>query len=109
LRERNNIISSAGRDYAPRARLGFRTPAHSLEQRSTTAPSKTNRYAVELFRNEGMRLAIEAVLGQESNLKTALVLYNLMFAHYSGRLIMLRAGARVLARSDRPETMAASR
>jgi hypothetical protein len=56
-----------------------------------------------------MGSGIEAVLGQESNLKTALVLYNLMIAHYPGRLIMLCDRARVLARSDRPDPMAASR
>jgi hypothetical protein len=68
--------------------------------------ASTGRYAVELFRDESMGSGIEAVLGQESNLKTALVLYKLMVAHYPGRLIVLRDQARVLARSDRPDTTA---
>ena len=54
----------------------------------------TDRYAVELFRDQSRGSGIEAVLGQETNLKTALVLYNLMVAHYPGRLIMLCDRAR---------------
>jgi len=69
----------------------------------------TDRYAVELFRDQSRGSGIEAVLGQETNLKTALVLYNLMVAHYPGRLIMLCDRAHILARSDRPDTTAASR
>lgn len=68
--------------------------------------ASTGRYAVELFRDESVGSGIEAVLGQESNLKTALVLYKLMIAHYPGRLIVLCDQAHVLARSDRPATMA---
>jgi len=69
----------------------------------------TDRYAVELFRDQSRGSGIEAVLGKESNLKTAFVLYNLMVAHYPGRLIMLCDRARVLARSDHPDAMAATR
>jgi hypothetical protein len=68
--------------------------------------ASTGRYAVELFRDESVGSGIEAVLGQESNLKTALVLYKLMIAHYPGRLIVLCDQAPVLARSDRPAMMA---
>jgi hypothetical protein len=68
--------------------------------------ASTGRYAVELFRDESVGSGIEAVLGQESNLKTALVLYKLMIAYYPGRLIVLCDRARVLARSDRPAAMA---
>jgi len=63
------------------------------------------KYAVELFREGGVDAGIEAVFGGENNLKTALVFYKLMVAHYPSRLIMLCDGARVLARSDRPETI----
>ena len=71
--------------------------------------ASTGRYAVELFRDESVGSGIEAVLGQESNLKTALVLYNLMVAHYPGRLIILCDRAGVLARSDHAERMATNR
>jgi hypothetical protein len=75
-------------------------------ERHPTKLANTGRYAVELFRDESMGSGIEAVLGQESNLKTALVLYKLMVVHYPGRLIILCDQVRVLARSDRPDTMA---
>jgi hypothetical protein len=75
-------------------------------QRHPMKFASTGRYAVELFRDESMGSGIEAVLGKESNLKTALVLYKLMIAHYPGRLIVLCDQARVLARSDRPAMMA---
>jgi hypothetical protein len=78
-------------------------------ERHPTRFASTGKYVVELFRDESKGSGIEAVLGQESNLKTALVLYNLMVAHYPGRLIMLCDQARILARSDHPETMATSR
>ena len=68
-------------------------------------PTMKSKYAVELFREGGVYAGIEAVFGDEKNLKTALVFYKLMVAHYPRRLIMLRAGARVLARSDHPETI----
>jgi hypothetical protein len=106
LRTKDNIISPAARPRVPGAHLRFRTTTHSIERHPAKAPGTTNGYAVELFRGENMGSGIEAVLGQESNLKTALVLYNLMVAHYPGRLIMLCDGARVLARSDRLDTMA---
>jgi hypothetical protein len=109
LRKKDDIISSTGREWMPRARLRFRTATHSMERRPTKPLSTTNRYAVELFREASMGSGIEAVLGRESNLKTAFVLYNLMVAHYPGRLIMLCDRARVLARSDRPDATAASR
>jgi hypothetical protein len=80
-----------------------------MKRYPTKALGTASGYVVELFRGENAASGIEAVLGQESNLKTALVLYNLMVAHYPGRLIMLCNGARVLARSDRLQTMTVSR
>jgi hypothetical protein len=109
LRTKNEIISLAGRACVPRAGLRLRTITHSMERHPTKAPGTTSGFAVELFRGENMGSGIEAVVGQESNLKTALVLYNLMVAHYPGRLIILCDGARVLARSDRLDTMTANR
>jgi hypothetical protein len=109
LRIKDDIISPAGRACVPRAHLRLRTTTHSTERYPTKAPGTTSGYVVELFRGESMGSGIEAVLGQESNLKTALVLYNLMVAHFPGRLIMLFDGARVLARSDRLDTTAANR
>lgn len=100
MRTKDDIVSPAGHVCVPSAHLRLRTTTHSMERHPTKAPGTTGGYAVELFRGENMGSGIEAVLGQESNLKTALVLYNLMVAHYPGRLIMLCDGARVLARSD---------
>jgi hypothetical protein len=108
LRTKNNTFP-AGREFAPRPRLRFSRTTHSMEPRPAKLAGTADRYAVELFRDRSLGSGIEAVLGQESNLKTALVLYNLMVAHYPDRLIMLCDGARVLARSDRQNTMATSR
>jgi hypothetical protein len=108
LRTKGGVIFSADRGGGSRVRLQFRTTPHAMDQRAIKPPSVTARYAVELVRDPSRGSGIEAVLGQESNLKTALVRYNLMVAHYPGRLVMLCDRARVLARSDRPDTMAAS-
>lgn len=109
MRNKDDITFSAGRECVPRARLQFSTNTHSMEQRPIKTPCTADRYTVELIRDQNMGSGIEAVLGQENNLKTALVLYNLMVAHYPGRLIMLCDRARVLARSDRPQTIVAGR
>ena len=109
MRTKNEIISPAGRACAPGPHLRLCTPPHTTERHATKTPGTTSGYAVELLRDGNVGSGIEAVLGQESNLKTALVLYNLMVAYYPGRLIMLCDGARVLARSDRLDTMAANR
>ena len=105
MRTKNDTISPAGRTCVPGAHLRLRATTHSTQWYPARAPGTTSGYVVELFRGENVGSGIEAVLGQESNLKTALVLYNLMVAHFPSRLIVLRDGARVLAQSDRLHTM----
>jgi hypothetical protein len=59
-------------------------------------------YTVELFKEGGEGSGIEAELAREVQLDTARRVYRVMCEMYPGRLVMLSARARVLARSDRP-------
>jgi hypothetical protein len=64
-------------------------------------PTDIARYSIELFKQgeEG----IEQVLGRHADIKTARSIYQITIKQYPDRLIMLCDGARVLARSDRPD------
>jgi len=63
------------------------------------------RYSIELFKIGGQGAGIETILARHDQLETARTLYRLKIAQHPGRLVMLCERARVLARSDRPETM----
>jgi hypothetical protein len=63
------------------------------------------KYSIELFREGGEDAGIEAVAARDDRLDVARVLFKMVVEQYPGRLIMLCDRARVLARSDRPETM----
>ena len=64
-------------------------------------PTDIARYSIELFKQgeEG----IEQVLGRHADVRGARAIYQISVNQYPGRLIMLCDGARVLARSDRPD------
>ncbi len=64
-------------------------------------------YTVELFKEGGEGAGQDAELGRDESLDVARALYRLMRLRYSDRLVMLCDRARILARSDRPETMPA--
>jgi hypothetical protein len=53
----------------------------------------------------GPDAAIEGVITSEDDLTKARALYRLAIAHNPDRVILLRDRARILARSDRPDTM----
>jgi hypothetical protein len=62
-------------------------------------------YTVELFREGGEGAGVEAELFREERLGVARKLYRATCAKYPRRLVMLCDRARMLARSDRPDTM----
>jgi hypothetical protein len=64
-------------------------------------PTDIARYSIELFRREGE--GIEQVIDRHADIKVARSIYQTSVKRYPGRLIMLCDGARVLARSDRPD------
>jgi len=66
-------------------------------------PTDIARYSIELFRREGE--GIEQVIDRHADIKVARSIYQTSVKRYPGRLIMLCDGARVLARSDRPDAM----
>jgi hypothetical protein len=70
-------------------------------------PAEVNegQYSIELFRKGGEGKGLERVLDRDDNLSVARAIYRGPVEQYPGRLIMLCDRARVLARSDRPETM----
>ena len=59
----------------------------------------------KLFKSGGEGAGLECVLDTDDRLDHARALYRRAVMRYPGRLIMLCDRARVLARSDRPETM----
>ena len=63
------------------------------------------KYSIELFRDGGEGAGIEKILIRHDSLNVARALYKAVVLNYAERLIMLCDKARVLARSDRPETM----
>ena len=66
-------------------------------------PTDIAKYSIELFKVGGERAGIEEVLDRHADLKVARSIYRDRVEQYPGRLIMLCDGARILARSDRPE------
>ena len=66
-------------------------------------PTDIARYSIELFKREGE--GIEQVIDRHADIKIARLIYRTSIKRYPGRLIMLCDGARVLARSDRPDAM----
>ena len=63
------------------------------------------KYTIELFKPGGEGKGIEAVLDSDDRLDQARALYRRAIMKHPGRLVMLCDRARILARSDRPETM----
>ena len=63
------------------------------------------RYTIELFKPGGEGKGVEAMLDSDDRLDHARALYRRAVMRYPGRLIVLCDRARVLARSDRAETM----
>ena len=68
-------------------------------------PTDIAKYPIELFKPGGEGTGIEEILDRHADLKIARSIYRTCVEQYPGRLIMLCDGARVLARSDRPETL----
>jgi len=68
-------------------------------------PTDIARYSIELFKPGGEGAGIEEILDRHADLKIARSIYRTRVEQYPGRLIMLCDHARVLARSDRTESM----
>jgi hypothetical protein len=62
------------------------------------------KYSIELFKEGGEGKGLEQVLDRY-DLSIARAVYRGRVEQYPGRLIMLCDRARILARSDRPETL----
>jgi len=70
------------------------------------APLETEgKYSVELFKEGGEGAGQEEIIDRHDNLTVARAIYRGRVSQNPGRLVMLCDRARVLARSDRPETM----
>ncbi len=63
------------------------------------------KYSIELFKEGGEGAGIERVLVRHDSLAVARALYKAAVLNHPDRLLMLCDRARVLARSDRPETL----
>ena len=72
---------------------------------ASTVSVTEGKYSVELFKDGGEGAGQEEIIDRHDNLTVARAIYRGCVAQYTGRLVTLRDRARVLARSDRPETM----
>jgi hypothetical protein len=63
------------------------------------------KYTIELCRPGGESAGIERVFERQDDLAIARNLYRTIAKEYPDRVVMLCDRARVLARSDRPDTM----
>jgi hypothetical protein len=63
------------------------------------------KYTIELCRRGGFAAGVEEIIASDDILTTARALYREAVANNPGRVVLLCDRARVLARSDRPETM----
>jgi hypothetical protein len=63
------------------------------------------KYSVELFKEGGEGAGQEEIVDRHDNLIVARAIYRGRVSQYPERLVKLRNRARVLSRSDRPETM----
>ena len=63
------------------------------------------KYSIELFKAGGKGAGQEEIVDRHDNLTVARAIYRGRVSQYPGRLVKLRDRARILARSDRPETM----
>ena len=81
-----------------------KTPV-ARESRKGIVSETKGKYSVELFKEGGEGAGQEEIVDQHDNLTVARAIYRGRVSQYPTRLVMLRDWARVLARSDRPETM----
>jgi hypothetical protein len=65
-------------------------------------------YKIKLFREGGEHAGIERVLVQHHSLAISRALYKAAVKNNPERLVILSDSARVLARSDQPETTSAT-
>jgi hypothetical protein len=63
------------------------------------------KYSVELYKEGPGNPGQEEIVDWHDNLTVARAIYRGRVTQYPGRLVRLRERTRVLARSDRPETM----
>ena len=68
-------------------------------------PTDIAKYSIELFKLGGEGAGIEEIRDRHADFKVARSIYRARVEQYPGRLIMLCDRARMLARSDRPETL----
>jgi hypothetical protein len=88
--------------FASSTRRG-RAEAARLYRHVTPSATTLERRAV--FKEGGEGAGQEEIIDRHDNLTVARAIYQGRVSQYPGRLVMLCDRARVLARSDRPETM----
>ena len=109
VNEQRTGLPSPQVDVCPRR---CHIPAKPQSESTATAESVRGigleiegKYSVELFKEGGEGAGQEEIIDRHDNLTVARAIYRGRVSQYPGRLVMLCDRARVLARSDRPETM----
>jgi hypothetical protein len=80
-------------------------PGVAAEVRKGVMSETEGKYAVELFKEGEHDAGQEEIVDRHDNLTVARAIYRGRVSQYPRRLVMLRDRTRVLARSDRAETM----
>jgi hypothetical protein len=80
-------------------------PEHRFVVEATAVSEAEGKYSIELFKEGGEGVGQEEILDRHDNLTVARAIYRGRVSQYPGRLVMLCDRARILTRSDRPETM----
>jgi hypothetical protein len=97
-------ISACMRESLLRSHPRYKNVFNAESGRGIESESE-GKYSVELFKKGGECAGQKEIVDRHHNLAVARAIYLGRVAQYPGRLIMLCKRARVLARSDRPETM----
>jgi hypothetical protein len=87
------------------AALNVKCFALSPRNRHNRVMGTRGRYSIMLFRGRGEGTGIEVMIDSDDRLDVARAIYEREIIKHPERLVMLCDRARVLARSDRPETM----
>jgi hypothetical protein len=99
------VSTSCAVIFAPSRRYPYIAAEQRVNSWVSIVSVTKGKYSVELFKEGGEGAGQEEIIDRHDNLTVARAIYRGRVSQYPGRLVMLGDRARILARSDRPETM----
>jgi hypothetical protein len=85
--------------------LNTRELLRGMNAESAPMNAPAGKYSIELCKSDGFTAGIDGVIARDDDLARARTLYRAAARVNPDRVVLLCDRARVLARSDRPETM----